>query len=282
MKKVIASIDNGPLSESICKYAIFMADLLKTEILFIHAVEGTESLSSFYDYYGLPAGGIIFQNEAFDESNKNNPSDEIKDAKKIFENAMKLVKEKGLRASIVIEEGNFADIIAKYAPSAEIFVNGLKGESDKDLNIGFNSEIIVKEFNLPVLLVNNEYSAIKKVLIAFDNSKNSVKILNYLKTIEDKLKDIKKVVININKDELASKEILDVAKSILGEGNTNLRYVSIKDDEPAKMILEHCEENNFDLIVSGIFNKNFLEKIFFKSISSEIMQKSTIPMLVIG
>lgn len=76
----------------------------------------------------------------------------------------------------------------------------------------------------------------------------------------------------------SSLNFLEKIKSNLNDSNIEVQAVQ---GDSAKVILEIAEDQNFDLIIVGSHNQNWLEKAVMGSVTESIVAKSKIPIFII-
>jgi nucleotide-binding universal stress UspA family protein len=137
-----------------------------------------------------------------------------------------------------------------------------------------------------------------KILVATDGSKGSEKAVKFASKLaaEGKgvlslihviphLPTLREDIISVVKEEIGSprktgEEYLAdgqlIAEKYLSEVNTIL-----KEGDPVKVILEEAEKNSFDLIVVGSYGRGFVGEFLLGSVSSKLVHRSPIPVLIV-
>lgn len=279
MKKVVICVEDSPISEAVCEYGIYMAKLLKKEAIFVHVVENLEIGENFY---GLAAGGIVLgENDMLlcqcTELEAQKQEEATKKGKILLQRCCKIAEENGIKAIQILKNGDFIDVMSEYKDDARLFVAGIKGQSEDD--IGFNITALIKEFKIPVLLVNKKFDPVNSLLIAFDDTPVSVKTLEFINSTPIFDKFAKRYIVNVNSDKEKSEEILTNARKILT--NVNAEFISLQ-GEAADEIIKFRRTNNIDIVVTGAFSKGFFSKLLYGSVSESIMQNSLVPIFVLA
>lgn len=136
---------------------------------------------------------------------------------------------------------------------------------------------------------------IKKILVPLDGSTNSMKGLDMAiflarqcgATITGIYSHYVPSSSSISSIDTISKapkeagELMEMAKRKAAENGIDFKY-AIVSGEPSYNIIKLAHgKGGFDLIVIGSHGKSSARKIFFGSVSSDVLQKSKIPVLVI-
>nr|WP_314235001.1 universal stress protein [uncultured Campylobacter sp.] len=281
MKKVITCVDQNALAPAVRDYGIYVAKTLGAELVFIHVVEIPELGENFY---GLAAGGIVLGENDILANSYGSPTLGGVDVEKDHEEAEAMLDEyicaataAGVKASKIIKDGDFIDVIAEYKDEAEIFVLGIKGSNNED--VGFNASVLIKELHVPSLLVNKEFSPINSVLIAFDGTDAAKRTLEFIKGSK-LLASAHKHVLHINAGAAEGERMLDLAREILGTQNATFKCIQA--EVPADEIIKYRRANNLDLIATGAFTKGFFKKLFLGSVSEDILHNALVPVLVLS
>lgn len=274
MKRIIVCLDNDKHAACACEYAIYIAKILKSEILFVHVKENFEVNDEFY---GLAAAGMV----VYDDNSQVKEDSKAKEqeAVEILNSCQKKAQEAGIKADILLKDGEFLDILKDFKDETELFICGIRSDNREDFELGLNSEMLIKEFGIPVLLINGGFREIKSVLVAFDESPCARKAVEFLAK-SSVFNGVKKHILNINDDEENSERILNIAKEILKDENAIFVTKSGKDTTEA--ILQYRRENDLDLVISGAFSKNFFTKLFKGSVFEGVIEKARVAILALA
>ena len=77
----------------------------------------------------------------------------------------------------------------------------------------------------------------------------------------------------------AKKEMRQEIKSLHAE-DIHVEYI-IRDGKPNKVICEQAEKKQADLIIMGVYDKNIMTNIIFRSTASFVIEHVNIPVLVV-
>ena len=171
--------------------------------------------------------------------------------------------------------GDILDNILELQDEISILIIGIKSH-DKN-KIGENVKDIIRELNKPILLVNSEFITPKKILIAYNGSEESKKILTT--AVRNPIfKDVTRDIVNINDDKLFSEKILDEAKKIYAKSEIDIKTSVLSGDAKTE-ILTYMYENDCDILAMGAFGHSRIKEFIFGSFTSEIIAQSKKPIL---
>ena len=276
MSCVLCCVDGKNYSQSACDYAVMISNNMKLPLKILNVIEH----SSKSDILDL--SGNIKQNKKDDILEKLTNEESIK-SKQIIKEGKDLLlalKEKALITAeqdviLMQAHGDILDNILELQDEISILIIGIKSH-DKN-KIGENVKDIIRELNKPILLVNSEFITPKKILIAYNGSEESKKILTT--AVRNPIfKDVTRDIVNINDDKLFSEKILDEAKKIYAKSEIDIKTSVLSGDAKTE-ILTYMYENDCDILAMGAFGHSRIKEFIFGSFTSEIIAQSKKPIL---
>lgn len=179
--------------------------------------------------------------------------------------------------------------IVKYGNNhnIDLVVMGTQGMSDaSDVILGSNTiKVIKKVENLPVLIVPVGYSFKVPKQIAFATAFKKVYREKELKPLLQIIKMFKAdlTIMHVKEDHHISREqslhlqeLIDLLRDI------QISVSWLKDTQnKTQSIVDHLEEENYDLLAMIYYKHNFITQIFRESIVKKIGRRPEIPYLVI-
>jgi nucleotide-binding universal stress UspA family protein len=277
MSYILCCVDGKNYSQSACDYAVMISNNMKLPLKILNIVEHSSKSDK------LDLSGNIKLGEKDDILEKLTNKESIK-SKQIIKEGKDLLlslKEKALitcEQDIILMQvhGDVLDNILELQDEITILIIGIKSH-DKN-KIGENVKDIIRELNKPILLVNNEFKTPKKILIAYNGSDESKKILET--TVKNPIfKDVTRDIVNINDDKIFSKKILDEAKKIYVKQEIDVKTSVLSGDAKSE-ILTYMDQNNCDILAMGAFGHSRIKEFIFGSFTSEIITQSKKPILL--
>ena len=138
-----------------------------------------------------------------------------------------------------------------------------------------------------------------KILVAYDGSKSSEDALDQAVMLVNEYKATQLEIIYVYQNQaimsvgdvlysppFAKDEMYDYALTVLAKANLKTNLVSrcntiLKNGNPAKMILQHAEESEADLIVIGSRGNGSIVSLVLGSVSLNVVQHAKVPVLVV-
>lgn len=276
MSCILCCVDGKNYSQSVCDYAVMISNNMKLPLKILNIVEH----SSKSDKLDLSGNIKLGEKDDILEKLTNEESIKSKQIIKEGKDLLLALKEKALitceqEITLMQAHGDVLDNILELQDEISILIIGIKSH-DKN-KIGENVKDIIRELNKPILLVNSEFITPKKILIAYNGSEESKKILTT--AVRNPIfKDVTRDIVNINDDKLFSEKILDEAKKIYAKSEIDIKTSVLSGDAKTE-ILTYMYENDCDILAMGAFGHSRIKEFIFGSFTSEIIAQSKKPIL---
>lgn len=276
MSCVLCCVDGKNYSQSACDYAVMISNNMKLPLKILNVIEH----SSKSDILDLSGNIKLGEKDDILEKLTNEESIKSKQIIKEGKDLLLALKEKALitceqEITLMQAHGDVLDNILELQDEISILIIGIKSH-DKN-KIGENVKDIIRELNKPILLVNSEFITPKKILIAYNGSEESKKILTT--AVRNPIfKDVTRDIVNINDDKLFSEKILDEAKKIYAKSEIDIKTSVLSGDAKTE-ILTYMYENDCDILAMGAFGHSRIKEFIFGSFTSEIIAQSKKPIL---
>ena len=143
---------------------------------------------------------------------------------------------------------------------------------------------VVKGTVAPVLIVNEEYCSVQRVVMAFEGSVPASKAMQHFVQLKPFGADLDIHLINVNsgdsKDE--AKLVLDLAAEYLDAHGMNCTQEVVQGHSPHDSILEYSESVKANLIVAGAHAVSRLERFAFGSTTETLLKNGSFPLFLAG
>lgn len=278
MKKyIIVCADNEALIEPLSDYGVYLSNTTGLPLLFLNVIEPTKNIE-----INLSGNLVLGDREDLLEEFV---TEEGKESKIKITYGKKLLKSMRERASqkttneIVLKQfhGSFVETLEELVLQARIFVIGLP--SAKKGNIGAQVTQSIKSVDAPFFLISDSFKEPKNVLIDTNGSKESLKLLHNIAS-SPLFGNIKRDIVAIDSDEENISRFLDTAKEIFATKNIPVTTHAIKGSAQDKL-LSFFEQNDYDILARGAFTKSLLQELFMGSVTKDILNKTSKPLLLI-
>jgi nucleotide-binding universal stress UspA family protein len=276
VKSILLTIDGSTYSEGVLQYGIELAKKFKAylRVLTVVDIRFFESTIAI----GVEGFAPILPSASYQEDSQkllNEKADEI--LKKVEE----ILKSKKVQFSIQKESGNPVDVICEKSRLVDLVIMGARGEFERwsDKMLGTTLEATSRLNIKPILVTPKKYQDIKKILIAYDGSNNSIKALTFGAFFSTVLQaDV--ILLNVKNSDEISKEIIQEAKEYLSNYEIPAIEEKIVEGEPTEKIVEVANTTNSNLIIMGAYGHSRIREAILGSTTVQVMRKATMPILM--
>ncbi len=277
MNKVLVCLDGSNLSKAVCNYGIDIAKKLNLPLVLLNVIEHSHISKkvNLSGNIGLGSKDDLLEELANEEMNESKQL--ILKGKAVLKEMEEYVKSQGVESySTLQKHGTLYETLDELSSDLRIAIIGLKGESNS--NIGSHIEELLRTLNIPVLLVNKEFTPIESILMAYDGSEYANKAIKLTKQNPIFPKVIRYIV-NVNKDTNISNKLLGEAKQMFANANIDVETKSLNGDG-VEAILTYQKENNIDIIAMGAYSHNRFRSAIFGSFTTKMLLNSKVPLLL--
>lgn len=272
MKKILVPIDFSEQAEYAAKAAVSIAKLTGAKIFLLHMLE-------------LPVGVIDPSN--FGNSN-NNPSSLLflKGANEKFERFKRLPFFKGVKIenSVLFHKAFDGIIDESENNNVDLIVMGSKGASGlEEMLVGSNTEKVVRNSSIPVLVIKNEIIDFKIKNIVFPSNfeldaRGAFKdLLNFTSIFKAKLHLLK---VNTIHNFQTTKESSDAIRTFIDGFDIEDYTLNIYDDVSVEAgVLNFSKVIDADVIVLNTHGRKGLAHLFTGSITEDLTNHAKLPVV---
>lgn len=277
MNKVLVCLDGSNLSKAVCDYGIDIAKKLNLPLVLLNVIEHSHISKkvNLSGNIGLGSKDDLLEELANEEMNESKQL--ILKGKAVLKEMEEYVKSQNLTNYTTLQKhGTLYETLDELSSDLRIAIIGLKGETSS--NIGSHIEELLRTLNIPILLVNKEFTPIKSILIAYDGSEYANKAIKLTKQNPIFPKVIRYIV-NVNKDTNISNKLLGEAKQMFANANIDVETKSLNGDG-VEALLQYQKENNIDIIAMGAYSHNRFRSAIFGSFTTKMLLNSKVPLLL--
>jgi nucleotide-binding universal stress UspA family protein len=281
MQKILVPTDYSNDAKNAAIYALEIAAKTNSEIIFLHTyhVPVFDNESNAYESYK-----IILENIEKEEEQKMKVFlDDLKE----FENG----KFKSIDISSQVKLGFLKDIILEIAQNekVDLIVMGTRGASGiKKALIGSNTSNLINESNIPVLAVpeNSVFKGLDRIVFAcdYDLTENENKL--YLLTELALLFGSEILIFNVVDDQEKLPSFDHALQGLKIEnilrGAAHSYHFANKDNRDISEIIDDfLVQQKADMLVTIPKRLDFINSLFHKSLTKEMVCHSKIPLLAL-
>lgn len=269
MKKIIVPVDFSEQSEFALEAAAQLADKHGAEIFALHMLELSDTLTTTNDEVQQQQA-ILY----------------LKAAEKRFHSFLDKPYLQGIKLTPIVKHFKVFDEINEVAQkhNVDLVVMGSHGTDGlSEIFYGSNAEKVVRNSEIPVLVVKNRQQELKMDTIVFasDFKEESLSAFSRAKDFADSLAaKLDLVYINTpGSSFLSTKDAYERINQFLTKANVGLEVEIYNDYSVEKGILSYSAANNVDAIAISTHGRKGLSHFFMGSIGEDVANHSTLPVI---
>ena len=286
MKKILLCSDGSAFAANTYRYGAWFANQLKVEevdVLCVTDVRGQQAISTtnLSGSIGIDASENLLNRLVELEHEKAKINHQR--AKLVLQEAAQTLKSEGIeRINLLHETGFLVDCLEQFEASCDLIVLGKRGEAAEFASghLGANLERIVRGSHKPCLVTSRQFKPIERVLVAYDGSPSSQKILQFIvnSTIFAGL-ELHVVTVAKNAAEKTAIARIESAKQWLQQAGF-APVCSVIEGLSEKAISNYVTEQDISLLLMGAYGHSRIRHLVIGSTTAQMLRSSHIPVLL--
>lgn len=287
MSKIIALIDGSQYSKSVCEYAAWIAKAKSSSVEIIHSLSRRDVSSVPTDMsgnIGFGARSSLLEDLAQLDRQKSQLAQ--KRGRAILDDAQNLVEKAGVKdVETKLRKDDIIDALHDFEEDTDLIIVGKRGETADFAreHLGANMERIVRASTKPVLIASREFNPVKKILIAFDGGKSTLKAVEHLSNSQV-FKGANCHLIMIGVETPENRAAIEGASAMLTEGGykvTSEITAELDASIPAEIIIsDKIKDDKYDMLVMGAYGHSRIRNLIIGSTTTELMRLCQVPVLM--
>lgn len=281
--RILACVDSSIYAEHVADCAIWVASRLSLPLEFISVIDKDNQTLGEFDHSGalnLNAEATLLQKLSEDDKLHNRQA--IINGRIVLNHLLQKALASGLlRVDTRLRHGELLETLVENSQNIDLMILGRRGQKSAENTIGSNVENIVRSTNKPILLVPENFKEPRKILILFDKSKWSKKMVNLL-SLNSILQGLELTLVAYS-DKNGDKNLadtMDEAKNKLEQAGYQVSTI-IESGSAQDKIAKKIELENFDMLMMGAYTKSALCNLILGSKTHKILNQINIPALLI-
>ncbi len=276
IKKILLALDSDSDTPVALRYAIEIAQRYDAEITALAVIDlgGIEAESR--------GGGIgsMYYGEKLRESLTEETRQKAQELIREFE---ELIAGSGVRHTKVVKEGVPYDRIIEDAKYHDLLVIGREPHFFYSRPKQYTKTLaaVVEDTVSPTLIVGDEYRAINRVLIAYDESHAAAQAMREFLQLQPFGTAVEVDILNVYEEDASESELrLNLAKEYVSRYGFNVKAISRQGREARKEIIAYAKEIQADLVVAGAHSRSGLRKLAFGSNIDLLVEQFPAPLFL--
>ncbi|MEO0848317.1 MAG: universal stress protein [Cyanobacteria bacterium J06643_13] len=285
MKKILLCSDGSTFAENAYRYAAWFAARLnadEVDVLCVSDIRAQQtSRQNLSGSIGIDAKENLLNRLVELEHEKAKINHQR--TKLVLQEAAQTLKGEGVdHINLLHETGFLVDCLAKFETDCDLVVLGKRGEAAEFASghLGANLERIVRSSHKPCLITSRQFKSLERVLVAYDGSPTSQKILQFIanSAVFTGLELHLVTAAKNTADESAIAKI-DSARQTLEQAGIE-PICSVVAGHSEKAISNYVSEQDISLLVMGAYGHSRIRHLVIGSTTAQMLRSSHIPVLL--
>ncbi len=282
-KYILVGIDGSAISDSLVRYAIWLAKSNGLTIKLLHTIEHTHKSEQAHHEGNLTPNIRRELLKELSEEERIESKDLIAKGKILINAAKQKVLDSGIQNVIAkLRHGTLPEAIEDLKDEIALVMLGSKGKSHAgtDTGLGFHLEQSIRATDTPVFIAQKVFENPKKVMFAYNGGPTSKRALNMITQGNIYKQPLEVHVVCVNSDIKLAETLADEAKQILAVSNNKVISKALTDDT-IEQLTTYQQQNDIDITAMGAFSHGKLHGFFFGSFTTKMIQQSDTNFLLI-
>ncbi|GAK33192.1 universal stress protein UspA [Iodidimonas nitroreducens] len=288
MPHLIACTDGSYYASGVYEAAAWIANRTHISIKLLHVLDQKQEQPDDVDLSGalhLEASRELFAELAALDTARARLL-EVK-ARALLETAVKYLRGKDARSvATVLKQGTLVDALAELErePKAQMVVIGKRGDyaAYDHQHLGAKLERVIRACRRPILVANQTFRPIKRVLIAFDGAASSEKVIAYALD-QSLLKGLDLHVLSVGAPRSPIDQALAKAADRLQNAGYNVTSVLRQDNAEGdieQLITDYVRDEQMDMLMLGAYGHARQRHLIVGKTTTSLVRLCNIPLLI--
>lgn len=273
MKTILVPTDFSANAETALHFALLLAKKLKAKLILAHIYQVAVTISS------APHNVMSVEKE----------EEQMKAEREIKALCLHIQHAEGINYEYFIEEGETIETLLRIMKekSVELVVMGTRANSRFSSGvIGSTTSDLMAKAKCPVLALPEGVrfdSGIKKMTYATDYKQNDISSIKKLVEIAAVF-NAQINVLHISGDEIDAEDEVKLMSEFMSKVNSSVNYNNLSfqimhGNNVGEKLEQYIDEGSTDMLVMATHYRSFMDRLFGRSITKEVVLETTIPLL---
>ncbi|MBS4051600.1 MAG: universal stress protein [Methylomonas sp.] len=280
---VLAGIDGSSLTNAVCDYAAWIAQKVDAPLKLLHTIDHHPEATDHTDLTGNI--GIDSRDHLMDELTQleqQRSKLRLQQGKQLLQAARERAMQAGVIDPITNQRhGSLVESLIELENAIRVLVIGVRGKvhDNQPDKIGAKLEAIIRSLHKPILVVNAEFKAPERIMLAYDGSQAAEKALDMVAN-SPLYKGLVCHLVCVGKDD-GKGQLLEVAANKLKLAG-GIEVIAKKlVGKPEQVLAEYQEQKGIDMIVMGAFGHTRVRDWLLGSFTVKMLTHSRKPLLLL-
>ena len=276
---ILGCIDGASLTTAVCDYTAWLSDKTGAPVKLLHNLEHRPQapLADLSGSIGLGSQEELLEELIKVEQHRSRLL--MEKGKLMLDAARRRVEADGVSDIETWQRnGSLQETLVEHEEEIRVLVMGVRGDEHREGQLGAHLETVIRALHKPVLVVNKEFTAPKKVMLAYDGQDAAQKALDMMVN-SPLFKDISCHLVYVGEKQLGE-DLLLSASSILAKANIQHTTVCLQ-GRGDEVLCQYQIDNEIDMTVMGAYSHHPLRNMLLGSFTAKMLQKNRQPLLLL-
>ena len=281
-QKVLACIDGSKLSESVCDYAVWIAQRVGAPLKLLNTIDHHHETTSHTDLsgnLGVDSREHLLEEIANEEQRQSKLR--MQQGKAILQAAKERAIQGGIAdPEICLQHGRLIDSLIEFEESIRVLVIGARGKVHEDQahQIGAKLESMIRSLHRPILVTYEVFKTPQQIMIAYDGSAGADKAVDIV--VNSPLyKGLSCHLVYVDKKG-ASNRTLEEAADKLRAVDMEIITANLQGN-PENELCAYQTEQDIDMTIMGAFSHTRIHDLILGSFTVKMLLNTNTPLLLL-
>ncbi|MBB3061984.1 universal stress protein [Microbulbifer rhizosphaerae] len=278
---VLSCIDGSHYTRAVCDYAAWISVNTGAPLKLLHNIErgNVPAVADLTGSIGLGSQEELLEELTTLEQQRSRLM--VQQGKLVLQAARERAEQAGVREVITCQRhDSLGETLVELEDCIRVLVVGIRGQEhgESQQGLGAHLETVVRALHKPILVVNQEFRAPRRILLAYDGSAAARKALAMV--AESPLfRDIPCHLVYVGQEETAENLLAEASAQLDGAG---LAVTANRlEGRTVEALTAYQKEHETDLTVMGAFSHNRLRDLLLGSITAQMLLNTRQPLLLL-
>jgi len=281
---VLACIDGSSLTNAVCDYAVWIATRVGAPLKLLHTIDHHPETAIDIDLTGnIGVDSCDHLLEDIIELDQQRSKLLLQQGKQTLQDAKERVIQDGIAEPITNQRhGSLVESLIELENDIRVLVIGVRGKVHENQldKIGAKLESIVRSLHKPILVVNAEFKAPQRIMIAYDGSKAADKAVDMVAS-SPLYQGLECHIVCVGKDDFATERLLKSATDKLTQaGGMDVIGKGLQ-GKPEQVLRDYQDRHEIDMTVMGAFSHTRIHDLLLGSFTVKMLTQTHKPMLLL-
>ncbi|MFO7604561.1 MAG: universal stress protein [Gammaproteobacteria bacterium] len=279
MTNVIACIDGTDVSTAVSDYAAWASLRLDAALVLLHVLDKSDYPipADLSGNIGLDSREALLQELAELDAKRGKLA--LEQGRLMLETARQRAVADGVAEPIVHQRhGSLLDSLVAIEEDTRLLVLG-KHDENLGAHVGSRLETVVRTLHRPILVCPADYTAPRRVMIAFDGSATTHKAVDMV-AASPLFRGLPCHVVLVGADTKANRGQLEWARHTLEAADFEVTTVLQTGDVEA-VLCGYRREHDIDMLIMGAYGHSVIRRFLVGSTTTSVIRNAQIPVLLL-